>query len=88
MKFQQSSSKAGKGIQDALQLVLVPGYLQNSTYSRLQRYHRREARASSLALFVSLDDRQGFERSDRTGKGLTSVLEDLDYADDIVLLTL
>ena len=50
-------------------------------------YSRREARASSLVLFVSLDDRQGFERSDRTGKGLTSVLEDLDYADDIVLLT-
>ena len=71
--------KAGKCHQDALQRFQVPGYLQHSAYRCLER-----------DLFILGIDRVLRQVTSGARRGmrwtLTSILEDLDYADDIVLL--
>ena len=84
-----NSIKAGKCNQDASQWLQVPGYLQHSAYRCLQRDHGFERMYSLPFLFifgidwvlkqVTCGGRRGIRRT------LTSVLEDLDYADDIAL---
>ena len=84
--------KAGKCHQDALQRFQVPGYLQHNAYRCLQRDHGCETRVYPfpLSFFILGIDWVLTQVTSSVRKGirwtLTSVLEDLDYADDIVLL--